>query len=87
LDEATAAVDTETERNIQNAVEKLSKGRTTLSIAHRISTLRNADKLIVIEDGRIVENGTHNELMKAKGTYYKLVQIQNEALKFRSIGE
>ncbi len=87
LDEATAAVDTETERKIQNALEELSKGRTTLSIAHRISTLRNADKLIVIEDGKIVENGTHDELIRAKGTYYKLVGIQNEALKFRSIGE
>ncbi len=87
LDEATAAVDTETERNIQNALEKLSKGRTTLSIAHRISTLKNADKLIVIEDGKIVESGTHNELIRRKGTYFKLVQIQNEALKFRSIGE
>ncbi len=87
LDEATAAVDTETERNIQNALERLSKGRTTLSIAHRISTLRNADKLIVIEDGRIVESGTHNELIRAGGTYFKLVQIQNQALKFRSIGE
>ena len=86
LDEATAAVDTETERNIQNALEKLSKGRTTLSIAHRISTLKNADKLIVIENGRIAESGTHNELIKTKGIYYKLVQIQNEALKFRSIG-
>ena len=87
LDEATAAVDTETERKIQNALEELSKGRTTLSIAHRISTLRSADKLIVIEDGKIVENGTHDELIRLKGTYYKLVKIQNEALKFRSIGE
>lgn len=87
LDEATAAVDTETERKIQNALEELSKGRTTLSIAHRISTLRSADKLIVIEDGKIVENGTHDELIRTKGTYYKLIKIQNEALKFRSIGE
>ncbi len=87
LDEATAAVDTETEKNIQASLERLIKGRTTLSIAHRISTLRNADKLIVIEDGKLVESGTHNELIRQKGTYYKLVQIQNEALKFRSIGE
>lgn len=87
LDEATAAVDTETERNIQNALEELIKGRTTLSIAHRISTLRNADKLIVIEDGRVVEQGTHNELIRMDGTYFKLVQIQNEALKFRGISE
>ena len=87
MDEATAAVDTETERNIQNALEELIKGRTTLSIAHRISTLRNADKLIVIEDGRVVEQGTHNELIRMDGTYFKLVQIQNEALKFRGISE
>lgn len=87
LDEATAAVDTETERNIQAALEKLSRGRTTLSIAHRISTLKNADKLIVIEDGRIAEQGTHNELFAKQGAYYKLRQIQNESLKFRSIGE
>ena len=86
LDEATAAVDTETEKNIQSSLEKLIKGRTTLSIAHRISTLRNADELIVIEDGKIVEQGTHSELIRQRGTYYKLVQIQNEALKFRSIG-
>ena len=88
LDEATAAVDTETERNIQNALEKLTVGRTTLSIAHRISTLRNADKLVVIEDGKIVEYGTHDELIRQKdGTYFKLVQIQNKALKMRGIGD
>ncbi len=87
LDEATAAVDTETERNIQSALEKLSKGRTTLSIAHRISTLRDADMLIVVEDGKIVEQGTHDELIRKKGTYFKLVQIQSEALKFRGIGD
>ena len=87
LDEATAAVDTETERNIQSALEKLSVGRTTLSIAHRISTLRDADMLVVVEDGKIVEQGTHDELIRKKGTYFKLVQIQNEALKLRGIGD
>jgi ATP-binding cassette subfamily B protein len=87
LDEATAAVDTETERNIQSALEKLSVGRTTLSIAHRISTLRDADMLVVVEDGKIVEQGTHDELIRKKGTYFKLVQIQSEALKFRGIGD
>ncbi len=88
LDEATAAVDTETERNIQKALEKLTVGRTTLSIAHRISTLRDADKLVVIEDGTIVECGTHDELIRLKdGTYFKLVQIQNKALKMRGIGD
>ena len=87
LDEATAAVDTETEKSIQEALERLSKGRTVLSIAHRISTLRNADKLIVIDKGRIVEYGTHDELIALDGTYCRLVKIQNEALKFRAISE
>ena len=88
LDEATAAVDTETERNIQNALERLTVGRTTLSIAHRISTLRDADRLVVIEDGKIVEYGTHDELIRnPDGTYFKLVQIQNKALKMRGIGD
>ena len=85
--DTTAAVDTETEKSIQEALERLSKGRTVLSIAHRISTLRNADKLIVIDKGRIVEYGTHDELVALDGTYCKLVKIQNEALKFRAIGE
>ena len=78
LDEATAAVDTETERNIQSALEKLSKGRTTLSIAHRISTLRDADLLVVIEDGKIVEQGRHDELMALRGQYYTLWMRQYE---------
>lgn len=87
LDEATAAVDTETEKNIQASLKELIKGRTTLSIAHRISTLRDADELIVIEDGRITEQGTHSELVRKKGAYYKLLQIQSEALKMRGIGD
>jgi len=87
LDEATAAVDTETEKNIQASLEKLIVGRTTISIAHRISTLRNADKLIVMEDGKIVEEGTHLELANKKGTYFKLIQIQSKALAMRGVGE
>jgi ATP-binding cassette subfamily B protein len=81
LDEATAAMDTETEANIQKALFELQKGRTTIAIAHRLSTLRDADSLAVISDGRVVESGTHRELMLRKGEYYKLYKIQLEGLK------
>ena len=87
LDEATAAVDTETEKNIQASLKELVKGRTTLSIAHRLSTLRDADELIVIDKGRITEQGTHAELITKKGEYFKLYQIQSKALAMRGIGE
>lgn len=84
MDEATAAMDTETERQIQTALERLVVGRTTIMIAHRLSTLRDADKLVVIENGKIPEAGTHNELIHKKGIYYKLYKLQMEAL--RNIG-
>lgn len=87
LDEATASVDTETERNIQNAIDRLIVGRTTISIAHRLSTLRAADKLIVIENGAIVESGTHAELARAKGVYFKLLQLQSKALALKGVRE
>ena len=81
LDEATASVDTETEKAIQNSIRYLVKGRTVLSIAHRLSTLRDADRLIVIENGRIVEEGTHDELYKLEdGIFHKLSELQNKAL-------
>lgn len=80
LDEATAAVDTATERNIQLALDRLSKNRTTISIAHRLSTLKNADKLVVLDEGKAVEQGTHEQLMELKGIYYKLQQLQSRAL-------
>ncbi len=77
LDEATASVDTATEKAIQNSLKYLTKGRTTLSIAHRLSTLRDADRLIVIEKGRIVEEGTHEELDRIEdGIYHKLSRLQ-----------
>lgn len=85
LDEATASLDTETERLIQDALEKLIKGRTTFAIAHRLSTLRNADRLVVVEKGKIEEVGTHEELTKKKGIYYNLLQKQKEALKLQGV--
>lgn len=81
LDEATAAMDTQTERRIQEALSILSRGRTTIMIAHRLSTLRDADNLVVIENGKLQESGAHNELLKKKGTYYNLYKLQLEALK------
>jgi ATP-binding cassette subfamily B protein len=81
LDEATASMDTETERKIQDALEILVKDRTTIIIAHRLSTLRNADKLIVVERGKMPEFGTHAELLEKKGIYYRLYMLQLEALK------
>ena len=76
FDEATASVDSETESLIQDAIERLIHGRTTLMIAHRLSTLRKANKIIVVDKGKILEMGTPEELMERKGKYYKLIQIQ-----------
>jgi ATP-binding cassette subfamily B protein len=79
LDEATSAVDTESEVLIQNALENLMEGRTTLAIAHRLSTVKNADKLVVLEAGKIVEEGTHTQLMDVEdGLYRKLVEMQTQ---------
>ena len=79
FDEATAAVDSETEHLIQEAIDKLIEGKTTLMIAHRLSTLKRANRIIVVDNGKIVENGSPEELMAMKGKYYKLVQIQSMA--------
>src|SRR5574343_223304 len=76
LDEATSAVDTETEKEIQKALDNLVKGRTTIAIAHRLSTLRKADRLVVMDRGRIVELGNHDALMAREGHYYKLYMAQ-----------
>ncbi len=76
LDEATSSVDTETELLIQQALERLMVGRTTVVIAHRLSTVRNADKIVVLQDGRIVEQGTHDDLMNRDGLYRYLNQVQ-----------
>jgi len=76
LDEATANIDTETEALIQDALEKLSRGRTTIIVAHRLSTIQHADKIIVMHKGRIREEGTHQELLAKRGIYYALYQLQ-----------
>lgn len=82
LDEATASMDTRTERKIQAAIDSLKQGRTIISIAHRLSTLRDADMLCVIENGELKETGTHDRLIRAKGKYYELYKLQSEALQF-----
>ena len=77
LDEATSSVDTRTEKLIQNAMDELMKDRTSFIIAHRLSTVRDADKIIVIEDGHIIEQGTHEELLEQKGYYYNALNSQS----------
>lgn len=79
LDEATSALDTESEKLVQQALDSLLQGRTSIVIAHRLSTIYNADKIIVIEKGRIAEQGSHQELMEAKGIYCKLIEMQHLA--------
>lgn len=81
LDEATSSLDVETEVSIQESLSRISKGRTTIAIAHRLSTLRSADKLIVLDKGKIAEAGTHMELLKQKGIYYNLVMAQRQTSK------
>jgi subfamily B ATP-binding cassette protein MsbA len=76
LDEATSALDTESERAIQAALDELQKNRTSLVIAHRLSTIEKADEIVVVEDGRIVERGTHSVLLEQKGAYAQLHKLQ-----------
>ena len=80
LDEATAAMDTETERLISEAIDRVSEGKTTISIAHRLSTLKNCDYLMAIDNGELAEMGSAEELLEKKGIYYKLWTLQNEQL-------
>lgn len=79
LDEATANVDTETEQEIQKSLAKLQSGRTTIAVAHRLSTIQNADLILVLNQGRIIERGTNDELMAQHGAYYDMIQLQNTA--------
>ncbi len=81
LDEATAAMDTETERLISEAIDRVSEGKTTISIAHRLSTLKNCNYLMAIDNGELAEMGTAEELMERKGIYYRLWTLQNEQLR------
>jgi ATP-binding cassette subfamily B protein len=72
LDEATSSIDTRTEKIVQDGMDKLMKGRTTFVIAHRLSTVKNSDCIMVLEQGRIIERGTHDQLIEAQGKYYQL---------------
>ena len=86
LDEATASVDTQTEQQIQNALKNLVQGRTVFAIAHRLSTLRNANRLVVMENGKIAEIGTHDELLEKRGVFYKLVNAQKAMNEITAVG-
>ena len=76
LDEATSALDTESEKLVQDALEKMMKNRTSIVIAHRLSTIKNADYIIVLNKGSIMEKGNHKDLMKLRGLYHNLVEMQ-----------
>jgi len=86
LDEATSSVDVETEKQIQEAIGRLIQGRTTFAIAHRLSTLRNASRLVVLDKGEIAEIGTHAELMEKKGVFFKLVEAQSAINEIIGVG-
>lgn len=76
LDEATSALDSESERVVQAALDAAAKGRTTIAVAHRLSTVQKADVIFVFDQGRVVESGTHQELMRKNGYYHELVNLQ-----------
>ena len=86
LDEATSSIDTPTEKKVQQALQRLVKGRTTFAIAHRLSTLRSADRLVVIDEGRVAEAGTHQELMEKEGIFYQLVTTQQQTTAVMAVG-
>ena len=76
LDEATSALDTQSEKQVQQALDNLMKNRTSIIIAHRLSTIKNANEIIVLDKGEIIERGNHESLLKEKGAYFKLCQLQ-----------
>jgi subfamily B ATP-binding cassette protein MsbA len=80
FDEATSALDTKSEQIVQKALDEVARGRTVISIAHRLSTVADSDIIFVLEEGRIVEQGTHDDLLNSKGLYHKLVLMQSLAL-------
>ena len=79
LDEATASIDPENEHLIQSAISELTKGKTIITIAHRLATIEHADQILVVEDGRIAEKGTHSELISQDGVYRRFIQIREQA--------
>ena len=83
LDEATANVDPENERDLMDAIEELTKEKTVIMIAHRLKTVRNADQIVVIDKGRIAEQGKHNALVKQKGIYARFIDSRKEAVSWK----
>lgn len=77
LDESTSALDSESEKVVQAALDAAAKGRTTIAVAHRLSTVQKADVILVFDQGRVVESGTHQELIRRRGHYYELANLQN----------
>lgn len=87
LDEATASIDPENENKIQRSIAALTKGKTIITIAHRLATVRNADRILVVDDGRIAESGTHDELIRQNGLYRRFTEIREQAEGWNIVSE